>query len=96
MDDVNIYGLVPAYLSRPASVPLVRGLFRPSQRIGDITPQDARTVKAIALRVIGSAVPGRPPSVCKLVPSALEFVSGEIWSGDGSLSYTGASAFSAV
>lgn len=96
MNEPNVYGIVPARLSKPANVPLVQGLFRPTQRIGDITPEDSRTVKAVALRVIGSAVPGAPLSVCELVPSGLEFVSGEIWSGDGSLSFTGASAFSAV
>jgi len=30
-------------------------------------------------------------SVCEFVPSALEFIAGEIWSGDGSLMFTGAS-----
>jgi acetoacetate decarboxylase len=30
------------------------------------------------------------------VPSALEFYAGEIWSGDGSLMFTGASTFSAL
>lgn len=53
-------------------------------------------MKAVALRLIGSAVPGAPLSVCELVPSGLEFVSGEIWSGDGSLHFTGESTFSAV
>lgn len=35
-------------------------------------------------------------SVCGFVPSALEFFAGEIWSGGGSLTFTGASAFSSV
>jgi len=46
--------------------------------------------------VLGSAVPGGPLAVCELVPSVLEFYSGEIWSGDGSLTFTGASSFSAL
>ena len=96
MNEANIYGLVQARLSRPAGVTLAQGIFRPSQRIGDITAENSRTVKAIALRVIGSAIPGGPLSVCEFVPSGLEFVSGEIWSGDGSLTFTGASSFSAV
>jgi acetoacetate decarboxylase len=96
MDDANVYGLIPARLSRPAGVTLVQRIFRPSQRIGEITPENSRTINSINLRVIGSAVPGGPLAVCELVPSTLEFVSGEIWSGDGSLSFTGASAFSAV
>jgi acetoacetate decarboxylase len=96
MSGANIYGLITARLSRPAGVTLAQGIFRPSQRIGEITTANPRTVKAIALRVFGSAVAGGPPSVCELVPSGLAFVSGEIWSGDGSLMFTGASAFSAV
>ena len=96
MGEANIYGLVTARLSRPVGVALAQGIFRPSQRIGEITARNSRMVKAIALRVFGSAVPGGPLSVCELVPSGLEFVSGEIWSGDGSLSFTGASAFSTV
>jgi acetoacetate decarboxylase len=96
MNAANVYGLISARLSRPAGVVLAQGIFRPSQRIGDITAVDPRTVDAIALRVIGSAVPGGPLSVCELVASKLEFVSGEIWSGDGSLAFTGASTLSAV
>jgi acetoacetate decarboxylase len=92
----NIYGLITARLSRPAGVTLAQGIFRPSQRVGEITAANPRTVRAIALRVFGSAVPGGPLSVCELVPSGLAFVSGEIWSGDGALMFTGASTFSAV
>lgn len=96
MEEGNVYGLIPARLSRPAGVTLVQGIFKPGQRIGEITPENPRMVKAIALRVFGSAVPGGPLSVCELVPSGLEFISGEVWSGSGSLAFTGASAFSAV
>jgi len=96
MGQANVYGLVTARLSRPAGITLAQGIFRPSQRIGEITAEKPFTVKAIALRVFGSAVPGGPLSVCELVPSGLAFVSGEIWSGAGSLMFTGASAFSAV
>jgi acetoacetate decarboxylase len=35
-------------------------------------------------------------SVCEFVPSALEFIAGDMWSGEGSLLFTGASEFSAV
>jgi acetoacetate decarboxylase len=96
MGCANIYGLITAQLSRPAGVTLAQGIFRPSQRVGEITAANPRTVRAIALRVFGSAVPGGPLSVCELVPSGLAFVSGEIWSGDGALMFTGASTFSAV
>jgi acetoacetate decarboxylase len=94
MDNANVYGLIPARLSRPAGVTLVQGIFRPSKRVGDITPESSRTINAVNLRVIGSTIPGAPLSICELVPSGLEFVAGEVWSGDGSLSFTGASAFS--
>jgi acetoacetate decarboxylase len=96
MEEGNVYGLIPARLSRPAGVTLVQGIFRPGELIGQITPDKPQMVKAIALRVFGSAVPGGPLSVCELVPSGLEFISGEIWSGSGSLAFTGASMFSAV
>jgi acetoacetate decarboxylase len=96
MNEASVYGLIPARLPRPAGVTLAQGIYRPCQRIGEITAENPILVKAIALRVIGSAVPGGPLSVCEPVPSGLEFVSGEIWSGDGTLKCSGASAFSAV
>jgi acetoacetate decarboxylase len=96
MNQSNVYGLVTARLSRPAGVTLAQGIFRPRELVGEISTDEPRVVKAIGLRVFGSAVPGGPLAVCELVPSALEFFSGEIWSGDGSLMFTGASAFSAL
>ncbi len=96
MNQSNVYGLVTARLSRPAGVTLAQGIFRPSELIGEISAENPQIVKALGLRVVGSAVPGGPLAVCELVPSALEFSAGEIWSGDGSLTFTGASAFSAV
>ncbi len=96
MNQPNVYGLVTARLSRPADVVLAQGIFRPSQLVGEIGADNPQIVKALGLRVIGSAVPGGPLAVCEFVPSALEFFAGEIWSGDGSLTFTGAYAFSAV
>ena len=96
MDAPNVYGLVTAKLSRPAGVPLAQGIFRPREWVGEIRPDEPRVVRALGLRVVGSAVPGGPLAVCELVPSALEFHAGEVWSGDGSLVFTGASAFSPV
>src|SRR5258705_7980155 len=96
MNQSNVYGLVTARLSRPAGVTLAQGIFRPRELVGEISTDEPRVVNAIGLRVFGSAVPGGPLAVCELVPSALEFFSGEIWSGDGSLMFTGASAFSAL
>ena len=43
---------------------LAQGLFRPSEFLGEIT-EDKPTV--IKLRVVGSAVPGGPLSVCEFV-----------------------------
>jgi acetoacetate decarboxylase len=68
----------------------------PANWSAKISAKNPQIVKALGLRVVGSAVPGGPLAVCELVPSALEFSAGEIWSGDGSLMFTGASAFSAV
>ncbi len=96
MHQPNVYGLITAQLSRPAGVVLVQGLFRPSEFLGEITADKPTVIKALGLRVVGSAVPGGPLSVCEFVPSALEFIAGEIWSGDGSLMFTGASEFSAL
>jgi len=96
MDRSNVYGLVTARLSRPAGITLAQGIFRPSEFVGEISADKLQVVKALGLRVIGSAVPGGPLAVCEFVPSELEFFSGEIWSGDGTLMFTGASEFSAV
>jgi acetoacetate decarboxylase len=96
MNQSNVYGLVTARLSRPAGVTLAQGIFRPSEFVGEISAAQPQLVKALGLRVIGSAVPGGPLAVCEFVPSELEFFSGEIWSGDGTLMFTGASEFSAV
>ena len=96
MDRSTVYGLVTAQLSRPAGITLAQGIFRPSELVGEIGRDETRVIKTVGLRVIGSAVPGGPLTVCELLPSALEFFAGEIWSGDGSLMFTGASAFSAL
>lgn len=96
MNRASVYGLVTAQLSRPAGITLAQGIFRPSELVGEISEDEPQAIKAIGLRVFGSAVPGCPLTVCELVPSTLEFYAGEIWSGDGSLTFTGASAFSAV
>jgi len=96
MNRASVYGLVTAQLSRPAGIMLAQGIFRPSELVGEISEDEPRAIKAIGLRVFGPAVPGGPLTVCELVPSTLEFYAGEIWSGDGSLTFTGASAFSAV
>ncbi len=96
MNRANVYGMVTAQLSRPAGITLAQGIFRPSELVGEISEDEPQTIKAIGLRVFGSAVPGGPLMVCELVPSTLQFYAGEIWSGDGSLTFTGASAFSAL
>jgi acetoacetate decarboxylase len=96
MNQSNVYGLVTARLSRPTGVALAQGLFRPREFLGEISEDKPIVIKALGLRVVGSAVPGGPLSVCEFVPSSLEFFAGETWSGDGSLLFTGASGFSAV
>jgi len=96
MNQSNVYGLTTARLSRPSGITLAQGIFRPSEFVGEISADKPQVVKALGLRVIGSAVPGGPLAVCEFVPSELEFFSGEIWSGDGTLMFTGASEFSAV
>ena len=63
MNQSNVYGLVTARLSRPAGVTLTQGIFRPSQLVGEISADNPQVVKALGLRVIGSAVPGGPLAV---------------------------------
>src|SRR5216684_3151874 len=96
MNQSNVYGLITARLSRPAGVTLAQGIFRPSEFVGEISADKPQVVKALGLRVIGSAVPGVPLAVCEFVPSELEFFSGEICSGDGTLMFTGASQLPTV
>jgi acetoacetate decarboxylase len=96
MGEINVHGLITARLSRPAGMTLAQGIFRPGELIGQISSEDPVIVKALGLRVVGSAVPGGPLAICELVPSAFEFQAGEMWSGEGSLMFTGASAFSPV
>ena len=96
MNQPNVYGLISAKLSRPAGIVLAQAIFRPSEFVGEITEDKPTVIQALGLRVVGSPVPGGPLSICEFVPSALEFTTGEIWSGQGSLLFTGASEFSAV
>jgi acetoacetate decarboxylase len=93
---VTTEGLVTARLSRPSDVLLAQGVFRPSELVGEISADTPRVGKLMGLRVIGSPVPRGPLAICELVPSAIEYSAGEIWSGDGSLSFTGASELSPV
>src|SRR5258707_4417857 len=96
MNQPNVYGLITARISRPTGFVLAQGLFRPSEFLGEITEGKPTVIKTLGLRLVGSAVHGGPLSVCEFVPSALEFIGGEIWSGEGSLLFTGASEFSAL
>jgi acetoacetate decarboxylase len=96
MRRVTTEGLVTPRVSRPSDITLAQGVFRPSEVIGQISPDSPTIGKLMGLRVIGSPVPGGPLSICELVPSAIEYSSGEIWSGDGSLVLTGASELSPV
>src|SRR5258707_5308371 len=96
MHQPNVYGLITAQLSRPAGVVLVQGLFRPSEFLGEITADKPTVIKALGLRVVGSAVPGGPLSVCEFVPSALEFIGGGVWSGGGSLFFSRGFEFSVL
>src|SRR5260370_14802283 len=79
MHQPSVYGLITAQLSRPAGVVLVQGLFRPSEFLGEITADKPTVIKALGLRVVGSAVPRGPLSVCGVVPAAPDFLAPEIW-----------------
>jgi acetoacetate decarboxylase len=89
-------GLVTARLRRPSDTVLAQATFRPSEHIGEITAEDPTVGRLMGLRVFGSAVPGGPAVVSELVPSAMKYTAGELWSGDGSLAFTAASELSPV
>jgi acetoacetate decarboxylase len=96
MSPVTTEGLVTARLSRPSDIVLAQGVFRPSELIGEISADTPTVGKLMGLRVVGSPVPRGPLAICELVPSAIEYSSGEMWSGDGSLLLTGGSELSPV
>lgn len=89
-------GLVTARLRRPSDIVLAEATFRPSEHIADISSDNPTIFKGLGLRVFGSAVPGRPALVSELVPSSMEYTAGEMWSGAGSLAFTGVSELSPV
>jgi acetoacetate decarboxylase len=93
---VTTEGLITARLSRPAGLVLAHAVFRPGEFVADVAGAEPVISKMLGLRVFGSAVPGDPLAVCELVPSAIECSGGEIWSGDGSLTFTGASELSPI
>lgn len=82
-------GLVSARLERPAGVPAVTAEFRASSR-HQLSGQDIHR-RTINLKVIPSAILGRPPAVAEFVPVASITHGGELWAGRGSLRLTGAS-----
>src|SRR5258705_713720 len=96
MNQPNVYGIITARLSRPAGFVLAQGIFRPSEFLGEITEEKPTVIKTLGLRVVGSAVPGGPLSVCEFVPSALEFIGGGVWVGGGSLFFFSGAGFSAL
>jgi len=57
MDQPNVYGLITTRLSRPAGITLAQGIFRPRECVGEISADKPQVVKALGLRVIGSARP---------------------------------------
>jgi acetoacetate decarboxylase len=89
-------GLITAQLSRPAGFMLARGVFRPSELVKDVSSAEPVVSKMLGLRVFGSAVPGGPLALGEWIPSAIEVSGGEVWSGDGSLTFTGASELSPI
>lgn len=86
-------GLVHASLHRPEELLLASALFRPGLRLPDV-PENASGVPNFNVRIIPSAIPGKPPVVSELVCTTLTTTSGQVWSGEGSLHLTGASDFS--
>src|SRR5260370_34281674 len=93
MNQPNVYGLITAQLSRPAGVVLAQGLFRPSEFLGEITADKPTVIKALGLRVVGSAVPGGPLAGGGVRPAAPGVIAGGDWAGGGPPMFTGASAF---
>jgi len=79
--------LVSATLARPANVPLVYCVFRPNGYVGrveDMPEQGDPGLACVSLKNI----PGREPLV-DFVACKLMLTKGDIWSGQGSIAYTG-------
>ena len=79
--------LVTATLARPSNIPLAYGVFRPNGYVGRVEDMPEQGDPGIACVSIKN-IPGREPLVdfcaCKMVVQK-----GDIWSGVGSIAYTG-------
>ena len=79
-----------ATIDRPPGLRLCSATFRPTQVAPIPLPW---TLPFVCLRLIPSPENNAPPSLLQLVGTEWVFESGEIWSGQGSFQYTGASDF---
>ncbi len=76
--------LISAHLSRPAEVPLMYGVFRPTKYGGRVEehPELAAQLPAIALRSL-------PGPISELVAAQMDLVAGDIWPCKGKFAFTG-------
>lgn len=75
-------------IARPIGLVLAEGIYSVGSPIEFHLPE---THEYLCLRLIPSPRSGAVPSVCELVRSHWTLDSGELWSGSGSLRFTGAS-----
>lgn len=89
---VEMSSLVTASVRRPADVPAAYAQFQPVRRV-DATALGAATSTTLNRRTVRAVSQEQPPVVDELVPSVMKVISGELWSGNGSLALTGFSDF---
>ena len=86
----SLEGILYGKLFRPADVLVATATFRPGSVVQTITPDKPLETNMMGLRVVGSSIGGKPALVRELVAGNLEFRSGELWSGEAMVTYTGA------
>src|SRR5690606_23210257 len=76
-------------LESPRGVQICSGVLCPEKKVDGAIP---KTIQYASLRVIPNPQNAAEPSLCQLIGSKWVLVEGELWSGRGSPSFTGASA----
>jgi acetoacetate decarboxylase len=77
-----------SWLDRPAGVRICSGVMEPGVQL----PRSLDPIDFVSLRVMPNVAKPDTPSLCQLVHTKWLFVNGELWSANGSFSFTGASA----
>lgn len=76
-----------SWLERPAGVRICSGVMEPAQK----QEKGLDPIDFVSLRLMPNIANPATPSLCQLMHTKWVFQNGELWSGNGSFSYTGAS-----